>query len=802
MYLTTFLKKHKDNWREILSSSPYNLIIKDGVGEYEGLVLFKYNQLESDLSRQLVQDCRGIIIDIEDNFRVISYPFRKFFNYGEKFASHIDWSTARVQQKVDGCFSSFNLVTMSDGSQMRFSDVYKSIKRGEELFVLSYNQENHCVEKDKIVAVKKKLSEPSEWLTITTRGQNCYCGTKPKITTQGRKSFGGRKKTVVTKNHSFFVLDNFSIIEKSADELNIGDTLLTRYPGFSPIVEQVLIGSLLGDGYIGSSHPNSKTEAKSLTITHSAKQKDYLLFKESLLHDELPGRLKEAKYTNSYSTEKVVFWSLSNPALNPYDYISYNENHKKTITIELLSKLDWLGFAIWYMDDGSLNSACKSNSIHLHTERYTKEEVECIVKYFNSVGYKCYLREYRGYYMVNFSTQSSDEIWKKIREFIPDSMQYKLPIRHRGFFNKNFAKNFDNERKDSLVPIVITNIEEGITCVAAGQRVKNHYKYDLQTEKNHNYFCNGLLVHNSLIKVAYWERKNKWVISTNGCINAFDVDATSISDTFMDDIHINFGKLFMEAFNKNHYLFDKLNKNHTYMFELVSPYTKVVIDYPKTDIYHIGTRNNKTFKEIDVDIGIKKPYEYSLHSLDAVLSAANALNINNDKIIEDEGFVVVDNKWRRVKIKSPLYLSAHYLKGNKLSFNRCLDIITHNEEDEYLAYFPEQKGAFDAVHDTIEKVEHLLTSGWVWLNSICDISNRKAVSEILMGKNGPKWEWASYYFKKLDYPNITPHQYLFGGYRFYDNRADEWKETLPLLGLNSKLKSYYESREDFTTSIT
>ena len=67
MYLTTFLKKHKDNWREILSSSPYNLIIKDGVGEYEGLVLFKYNQLESDLSRQLVQDCRGIIIDIEDN---------------------------------------------------------------------------------------------------------------------------------------------------------------------------------------------------------------------------------------------------------------------------------------------------------------------------------------------------------------------------------------------------------------------------------------------------------------------------------------------------------------------------------------------------------------------------------------------------------------------------------------------------------------------------------------------------------------------------------------------------------------
>lgn len=404
MYLITFLRKHKNDWREILSSSPYNLIIKDGVGEYEGLVLFKYNQLESDLSRQLVQDCRGIIVDIEDNFRVISYPFRKFFNYGEKYASDIDWNTARVQQKVDG----------------------------------------------------------------------------------------------------------------------------------------------------------------------------------------------------------------------------------------------------------------------------------------------------------------------------------------------------------------------------------------------------------SIIKVTYWERKNKWVISTNGCINAFDVDATSISDTFMDDVFVNFGKLFMEAFNNAGYLFDKLNKNYTYMFELVSPYTQVVVKYPKTDIYHIGTRDNKTFKEVDVDIGIKKPKMYPLHSLEAVMEASKALNHNDDNSIEDEGFVVVDNKWRRVKIKSPLYLSAHYLKGNKLSFKRCLDIIMSNEESEYLSYFPEQKGAFDAVHDTIQKVEALLTNGWVWLNTICDVSNRKKVSEILMGKNGPKWNWTSYYFKKLDCQDITPHQYLFGGYKYYNEKTNEWKETLPLFGLNDKLKSYYENRENFT----
>ena len=791
MKLVTFLKKHRDNWREILSSSPYNLIIKDGTGEFEGLTLFKYNQLDSDLSRQLVQNCRGIIIDIEDDFNVVSYPMDKFFNHGERHAKKIDWQTARVQQKVDGCFSSFNLVTMSDGSQMRFSDVYKSIKRGEELFVLSYNQENHCVEKDKIVAVKKKLSEPSEWLTITTRGQNCYCGTKPKITTQGRKSFGGRKKTVVTKNHSFFVLDNFSIIEKSADELNIGDTLLTRYPGFSPIVEQVLIGSLLGDGYIGSSHPNSRTEAKSLTITHSAKQKDYLLFKESLLHDELPGRLKEAEYTNAYSTEKVIFESLSNPALNLYDYISYNENHKKTITLELLSKLDWLGFAIWYMDDGSLNSACKSNSIHLHTERYTKEEVECIIKYFNSVGYKCYLREYRGYYMVNFSTQSSDEIWRKIREFIPDSMQYKLPIRHRGFFNKNFAKNFDNERKDSLVPIVITNIEEGITYVAAEQKVKNHYKYDLQTEKNHNYFCNGLLVHNSLIKVWHWNRKNKWVISTNGCIDAYSVKATSVSDTYETSHSVNFGKLFYNEFVK-HCSFDKLNKRYTYMFELVSPEIKVVVDYGKNDIYHLCTRENKSGKYVEVDIGVQKPKEYPLHSLEACLNAAEKLNSNEFNEITDEGFVVVDGHYRRVKIKSPLYLAAQYLAGNKLSLKRCINIILANEESEYLAYFPEQKSAFDKVHSAVDKLAHTMENGYKFVLDSVGTSDRKEVA-LFIKEN--KFNYSGFYFKKMEIPELTAEQYMFGGYKKKLQNGTV-KESLPLISIRELLKKATENLEN------
>ena len=91
-----FIKTHPNTWRDILSSPPYNLIIKDGINGYEGLVLLKYNQFDSDFSLPIVRECRGIIIDIEDNFNPVCHPFNKFFNYGEKYADSIDWKSARV----------------------------------------------------------------------------------------------------------------------------------------------------------------------------------------------------------------------------------------------------------------------------------------------------------------------------------------------------------------------------------------------------------------------------------------------------------------------------------------------------------------------------------------------------------------------------------------------------------------------------------------------------------------------------------------------------------------------------------
>jgi hypothetical protein len=66
------------------------------------LILLKYDQTISPMDDDIVQDCRGIILDERRNWRVVAMAFRKFFNYRCRHAARIDWSTAVVQEKVDG----------------------------------------------------------------------------------------------------------------------------------------------------------------------------------------------------------------------------------------------------------------------------------------------------------------------------------------------------------------------------------------------------------------------------------------------------------------------------------------------------------------------------------------------------------------------------------------------------------------------------------------------------------------------------------------------------------------------------
>jgi len=187
----------------------------------------------------------------------------------------------------------------------------------------------------------------------------------------------------------------------------------------------------------------------------------------------------------------------------------------------------------------------------------------------------------------------------------------------------------------------------------------------------------------SLLKV--WYARKEWHVSTNGMIDARDAEASK-------DFNKTFYDLFIEAKAKTTLDFDTLNKDYTYMFELTSPYNRVVVPYSETEISHIGTRDNISFKEYELDIGIKKPKKYKFGSLEECVENAKKLPFN------EEGYVVVDKFWSRVKVKSVNYLAAHHMKNNGVvTYSRVLDMIRAEQHDDFLAIFPEYSEHFEKV---------------------------------------------------------------------------------------------------------
>jgi hypothetical protein len=196
-------------------------------------------------------------------------------------------------------------------------------------------------------------------------------------------------------------------------------------------------------------------------------------------------------------------------------------------------------------------------------------------------------------------------------------------------------------------------------------------------------------VDGSIIKV--WHDDDIWHISTNGMIDAFEADLQMLT---LDCA--SFGDLFVIAASNtcNGYedFLDKLDQNYTYIFELTSPWNRVVVPYADTTITHIGSRNLITGLEENIDLGIKKPKEYSFRTFDEVVATAAALPFSQ------EGYVVVDKDWHRVKIKSKEYLRIHHLKDNSnVNPKRVLELIKTNEQDEFISYFPEYKEHFDKI---------------------------------------------------------------------------------------------------------
>jgi len=201
----------------------------------------------------------------------------------------------------------------------------------------------------------------------------------------------------------------------------------------------------------------------------------------------------------------------------------------------------------------------------------------------------------------------------------------------------------------------------------------------------------------SIMKLWFDKVDNKWNLSTNNVIDARNYTSamgTSFYTLFKQSFELNYGD-----FNK---FTESLNIYNTYIFELTHPETKIVIPY-KPNVYHIGTRDNLTGKELPYcDVGVKKPKEYSFQSIDDVIAMTKTLPW------QEEGYVVVDyrkDRVKRVKIKSLSYCAASHLKNNGVvTYKRIMHIILNNEQEEFCSIFPEYKSYFNIAEAEYNKL--------------------------------------------------------------------------------------------------
>ena len=209
----------------------------------------------------------------------------------------------------------------------------------------------------------------------------------------------------------------------------------------------------------------------------------------------------------------------------------------------------------------------------------------------------------------------------------------------------------------------------------------------------------------SIVKLWFNKYTNSWQWSTNGVINAKN------AQTDKSPKYHNFRELVLGCDNYIDIPWPALEKDKTYIFELVGPDNKVVIDYTTNHLYHIGTRSNITGKEYDTYLGaavhggfIDHPKEYSLNSLQDCLIAIDYLN---GEVLTDEGFVVVDAKRRRIKIKTSEYLFYHRFCNNNLTKKMVIELLQTDDisVDNIIKQYPIFEDMINHYQSEIERID-------------------------------------------------------------------------------------------------
>ncbi|HEU4911589.1 MAG TPA: intein-containing recombinase RecA [Actinomycetes bacterium] len=366
-----------------------------------------------------------------------------------------------------GCFSYNTRVTLADGTQEKIG---KIVNQKMPVEVLSYD-----TDAGKIVARKV-----TNWFDNGPTEQFLQF-------TVERSGGNGRAQFAATANHLIQTPGGW----REAGEILPGDRVVQAEKALlSEQQWQVVLGGLMGDANLS---PNARGRSGvRFRMGHGAKQADYLDWKVSLL-----GNIPCSRRTNAKGASFADLTPL--PELGELQQVVYLGDGKKHLTWEYLKALTPLALAIWYMDDASFivrsegrqaRTQGGSGRAEVCVEAMSRGSRDRLVEHLRGTyGLDCTVspRGTRQQAVLRFSTAATARLQELIAPYVHPSMDYKLPSRFRGQFSV----------EPQFVEPEVRPVPARVLDVHVKPRTRSMHRFDIEVDGTHNYFVDGVMVHNS-----------------------------------------------------------------------------------------------------------------------------------------------------------------------------------------------------------------------------------------------------------------------------------------------------------------
>lgn len=210
--------------------------------------------------------------------------------------------------------------------------------------------------------------------------------------------------------------------------------------------------------------------------------------------------------------------------------------------------------------------------------------------------------------------------------------------------------------------------------------------------------------------IMYWY-DGGWHVATSGMPSASGTVHGS---------DISFEDLFWRIWEKKSFpLPSAIQRGYTFLFELTSPLNRVVCKQPEADLHLTGMRS--VFSGVEHPVRYRPTLnpvrEFRLDTLDHVLISFDRMDP-----LQQEGYVIVDRNFRRIKVKHPGYVALHHMRSG-FSARRALEIVRKGEIAEVIANFPEWTVPLGKIQAAYDGLVAVLEQTW---SLIKDIEPRKA----------------------------------------------------------------------------